>query len=422
MSGTAVAETTSSNNNNMGAEERKTDPERNQAAEKMDVKMEGDGQSRPHPPSDDQSTQPQEQPQKHHHRRLRRNNSSGSGSNSNYKNRSRNSPEEEDDIENVRDSLKALEEVRQDAEKGMFMFDGAIHLLFRQYQESVQTQKCAVCHRRLETKHQLEECVNLLKTKRETVLQVRNEEAVSLYESCVQAMQDLLPPSASSQSVKASTSADLTPNGLQFPTPASTRLAFYLRTGELSEWRQQKLDCMTTMSCFACSKRFTAEEFSSFLKRVDHRASVMERELHVHPKFCPAVVTPPPTVLSTPAEDSGNESLSPPNQPMLLSLLPTSDEDISPRPQDENDDEEDEEDEKCRQKLQSSSFRDKPLTEETHPKRTKWMLSSEQTDETNKSVSIIGAAEIIGATVVVAAATNSVASTAAPLPRKELLI
>jgi len=172
------------------------------------------------------------------------------------------------DGDNVRDSLKALEEVRLDAEKGMFMFDGAMKLLCRQEEDSSKTGSCAVCRRNLESKKLLHQCSRLLQTKRATVLKIRNDEAVLLHESCVAAMHEL-------------------GNRIAVPTPSTTRLAFYLRTGELSEWRQQKMDCMTNMGCFACARGFTPLEFSEFLKRVDHRAAVMERELHIHPKFCP---------------------------------------------------------------------------------------------------------------------------------------
>ena len=173
------------------------------------------------------------------------------------------------DGENVHDSLKALEEVRLDAEKGMFMFDGAIRLLCKQEEDCAKTGCCPVCQRELTTRKMLHQCARLLHAKREAVSKVRNEEAVHLHDSCIAAMNEI------------------GPKVITFPSPSSTRVAFYLRTGELSEWRQQKLDCMASMSCFACSRPFTPEEFSSFLKRVDHRAAVMERELHIHPKFCP---------------------------------------------------------------------------------------------------------------------------------------
>ena len=170
---------------------------------------------------------------------------------------------------NVHDNIKALEEMRLDAEKGMFMFDGAIQLLARQQVDSASQSMCAICKRELDSKSLLQQCTRLLQTKQDSVRRLRNEEALTLHESCVAAISEI---GSSSHEI---------------PCPNAPRLAFYLRTGELSEWRQQKMDCMTNMTCFACSRSFAPEEFSAFLKRVDHRAAVMERELHVHPKFYP---------------------------------------------------------------------------------------------------------------------------------------
>jgi len=180
------------------------------------------------------------------------------------------------DAQNAHDKLKALEEMRLDAEKGMFMFDGAIQLLFKQQEDCAQTGCCAICRRQLESKKMLQQCTNLLQAKRDTVQRLRNEEAASLHDSCIAAMYEIR------------TEHDV-------PSPNPPRLAFYLRTGELSEWRQQKVDCMTNMACFACNRVFSPEEFAAFLRRVDHRAASMERELHMHPKFCniPAVVVAP---------------------------------------------------------------------------------------------------------------------------------
>jgi hypothetical protein len=194
-------------------------------------------------------------------------------------------------LESIHDSLKALEEVRQDAEKGMFMFDGAIKLLCKQEEDCIRTGQCAVCHRGLTSKLQLQECTRMLQQKREGITRVRNDEAVALHDSCIQAMNELTGGNSGQKqiaNIPSYPSLEITAYTPHLQrAPSSARLAFYVRTGELSEWRQQKLDCMTTMSCFACERRFTAEEFSSFLKRVDHRAAVMERELHIHPKFCP---------------------------------------------------------------------------------------------------------------------------------------
>lgn len=48
------------------------------------------------------------------------------------------------------------------------------------------------------------------------------------------------------------------------------------------------MECFGHSKCLACSRGFEKEEFCKFLKRVDHRAAVMEKELHIHSKFCPA--------------------------------------------------------------------------------------------------------------------------------------
>lgn len=72
---------------------------------------------------------------------------------------------------------------------------------------------------------------------------------------------------------------------------SSPRLDFYQRLGSLSEWRNQKLECLNSMQCSVCSRSFqNAQEFAHFLKRFDSKSSLMERELHVHSKFSPFAV------------------------------------------------------------------------------------------------------------------------------------
>lgn len=187
----------------------------------------------------------------------------------------------------VHDNLKALEDLRMDAEKGMYMFDGAIRLLALQQEESLSTNTCAVCRRPFPSKKVSVQCSRLLQAKRESVSRMRNSEAAALHDNYVAAMSEL--------------------NGNQHTVtaPNGARLNFYLRTGELSEWRQQKIDCMANMSCFACARSFSHEEFCAFLKRVDHKAAVMEKGLHVHPKFCPV---PAGYMANTEADNEGHVS------------------------------------------------------------------------------------------------------------------
>ena len=203
------------------------------------------------------------------------------------------------DADNEHDNLKALEEMRLDAEKGMFMFDGAIQLLLKQQEDSLLSGSCAICRRHFGSRRLLQQCTNLLQSKRDTVQRLRNDEAASLYDSCVAAMNEI----RSEHDV---------------PSLNPPRLAFYLRTGELSEWRQQKVDCMTNMACFACTRGFTAEEFAAFLRRVDHRAAAMERELHMHPKFCNIPALPMPTLEK---EEAHNIKFSNSSSPTAVTLV-----------------------------------------------------------------------------------------------------
>ena len=60
------------------------------------------------------------------------------------------------------------------------------------------------------------------------------------------------------------------------------RVAFNTRNGALTELRNQKVECLISKKCFACRLPFSYSESAQFLSRIDHKASSMEKELHVH--------------------------------------------------------------------------------------------------------------------------------------------
>jgi len=165
----------------------------------------------------------------------------------------------------------ALEELRHDAEKKTIMMEGAIQLLARQASECMRTGTCSICIRPLETEGDAWLCMQILQEKRARVEQYRDAEAIRSTRS--------RSPASELGSIKSGTA--------QFPTISAARKAFYSRTGELFEWRQQKHDCISAMRCFSCFRSFTMPELPSFLARMDRRAAIMESELHMHPKFCP---------------------------------------------------------------------------------------------------------------------------------------
>ncbi|KAH9248341.1 hypothetical protein BASA81_014015 [Batrachochytrium salamandrivorans] len=145
-----------------------------------------------------------------------------------------------------------IEDARLDAEKGMFLLEGAILFLSKQQQECQLTSRCPVCA-----------------TKLLEPTQAENEDAVAIHEHCVQAL-----------------------NGAKSKQASSQRLEFYLRLGMLSEWRSQKAESLNAMHCKGCGRQFaSAHDFARFLQRMDSNSSEMERELHIHPKFCPVALS-----------------------------------------------------------------------------------------------------------------------------------
>lgn len=174
-----------------------------------------------------------------------------------------------------------IEDARLDAEKGMFLLEGAILFLSRQQQECQRTSCCPVCSTAL-LEPTRAECVQNLEAKKALTAKTRygfkfrlntdsparphrKEDAVAIHEHCVHAL-----------------------NGAKSKQASSQRLEFYLRLGMLSEWRSQKAESLSAMHCKGCGRQFaSAHDFARFLQRMDSNSSEMERELHIHPKFCP---------------------------------------------------------------------------------------------------------------------------------------
>lgn len=171
----------------------------------------------------------------------------------------------------------------------MFLLEGAIELLSQQQRDCQNTNQCPICDHALTSPQQVNECLQQLESKKDSIAKTRNDDAVVIHDHCVAAL-----------------------NGAKSKQASSPRLEFYIRLGMLSEWRSQKMESLSTMHCMACLRRFSsAHDFSQFLQRVDSRSSVMERELHIHPKFCPVVTWPNNATPSSSAATAPVEDLSP---------------------------------------------------------------------------------------------------------------
>lgn len=162
----------------------------------------------------------------------------------------------------VQDDVHRLEQSRKDAERVLYMLNGAIKLLEDQEQDSSNSVCCGVCQRPVDVYFAQVSSDNI-RSKQQTFKNLRNDQAV---ESYVDKMEQ---------------------HGLASIPLNSTRIAYYMRTGALSEWRQQKTECIANHSCFACTRQFESHDLAHYLRWVDRRACLMERDLHSHPKYCP---------------------------------------------------------------------------------------------------------------------------------------
>lgn len=161
--------------------------------------------------------------------------------------------------------IRILEHAKAEAERGIFVLQGAIQLLTKQQEDSIASRCCAVCTKPFgDNKNMYIECLRQLEARKQAIEQRRHENATLVFESCVATLR-----------------------GQVTKQTSSSRLQFYIRSGVLAEWRGQKIACLRSMNCSACLRTFDSQEFASFLRRVDHYSSRMERDLHVHSEFHP---------------------------------------------------------------------------------------------------------------------------------------
>ncbi|KAH9252230.1 hypothetical protein BASA81_009832 [Batrachochytrium salamandrivorans] len=156
--------------------------------------------------------------------------------------------------------LQILRHAKVTAEREMFVMQGVIILLNKQMQDMAASQSCSVCLKSFDSAEMYEDCLQYLEAKRLDKEQLRLGDPLKRFKQCAY----LLRGQTSSQA-------------------SNSRLQFYLRSGMLAEFRSQKFSSLKAMQCVGCRRGFTsAEEFASFLKRLDDCALRMDRDLHIH--------------------------------------------------------------------------------------------------------------------------------------------
>mmetsp|Transcript_13238 Transcript_13238/g.21543 ORF Transcript_13238/g.21543 Transcript_13238/m.21543 type:complete len:232 (+) Transcript_13238:148-843(+) len=166
------------------------------------------------------------------------------------------------DPSNINDQFKTLGQIKLDSERDICIFAGAIDLLNNQLGESKKSDSCAVCARSYETQECYDNCLAQIKVKIDETETARTESNVlKVHEACTLALLK------------------------QFQENNETcqsRVAFNMRTGALTELRNQKAECLQDLKCFACLRNFRGSDVTDYLTMVDRQAYQMQERLHVH--------------------------------------------------------------------------------------------------------------------------------------------
>lgn len=175
--------------------------------------------------------------------------------------------------------VKELAQQRLETERDTFVFSGAIQYLEKQLQvaHSRDNLFCPVCHREYGCRvNDPKNCIEQLQAKITETKQARDEARVlELYEECIASINQMkqVCEMKGLQGSLIHVDAD---NGCQ------SRISFNVRTGALTELRNQKTECLVAKQCFGCERGFTPNESAEYLRKADHTASQMQKELHIH--------------------------------------------------------------------------------------------------------------------------------------------
>ena len=168
-------------------------------------------------------------------------------------------------------------QARLESERDLCIFTGALGYL-REQLSNVNCGQCPVCYRSYTSQDNVELCRQQIQQKIEETEQAReNLNLVDIHNSCVRSLSEVRTPSYLDKSDSMPLSSIL-----ELLAEKQPRVAFNIRNGALTELRNQKVECLISKTCFACRQSFSYAESVQFLSRIDHMASSMEKELHVH--------------------------------------------------------------------------------------------------------------------------------------------
>jgi hypothetical protein len=176
--------------------------------------------------------------------------------------------EQHGDPTNRFDRFKVLEEAMLNSERDICIFAGAIELLRQQLADATRNGSCSVCARAFQCAQDYENCVEQLDIKiRETETARSESNVVEVHNSTKSALQSMSKCGGGSLSAE---------------KMFESRVSFNMRSGSLTELRNQKVECLQDQRCFACLRDLRGTEVVSYLQRVDRNALHMQERLHVH--------------------------------------------------------------------------------------------------------------------------------------------
>jgi len=179
------------------------------------------------------------------------------------------------DEHDIIDKIKSLNQTRLESERDISIFAGALDLLQHQLSRARES-KCPVCDRKYGAPEEIECSAKQLQIRIKEMESTRNESnVVAVYEECMKALEALR---HSPVSPFRRTDLGLAQNN-QNP---QSRVSFNMKTGSLTELRNQKIECLVSKQCLACLRVFKGDEAPEFLRRIDYLAGNLSRELHIH--------------------------------------------------------------------------------------------------------------------------------------------
>eukprot|EP00512_Aurantiochytrium_limacinum_P002181 CAMPEP_0171495846 /NCGR_PEP_ID=MMETSP0958-20121227/6366_1 /TAXON_ID=87120 /ORGANISM="Aurantiochytrium limacinum, Strain ATCCMYA-1381" /LENGTH=304 /DNA_ID=CAMNT_0012029869 /DNA_START=925 /DNA_END=1839 /DNA_ORIENTATION=- len=220
--------------------------------------------------------------------------------------------EEHGDPEDAHDQYKTILDIKTDMERDISIFAGAIQLLTDQHDDTEAGTCCSVCLREFESNADLRTALAELDAKIRATEVARDKSCVvERYHLCKIALEtaqrsggnfeDAMDTDDDDVERSSQNSSCVSGGSPRGPTemvivegdsdagsedsgqPAldmCQRVAFNIRTGQLTELRNQKVENLQDQRCFACHRDFSGTGLAEYLRNVDRRAYAMSERLH----------------------------------------------------------------------------------------------------------------------------------------------